>query len=116
MISNEQEINLKFEFTAPYTPEQNGKIERKYATLYGKARAMLNWAKLTKVLRIQLWAQCAQTVTRLENILYNKAETKTASEKFYGKNPPWTQHLRTFGEIGIVHNGSKGHICGKLAD
>ena len=27
---------IKFEFTAPNTPQQNGMIERKFATLYGK--------------------------------------------------------------------------------
>jgi hypothetical protein len=56
-------LSIKFELTAPYTPEQNGKLERKYATLYGKVRAMLNHAQLPTTLRHKLWAQCAHLAT-----------------------------------------------------
>ena len=42
---------LKFEYTAPNTPQQNGRVERKFATLYGRVRSMLNWARLPKNLR-----------------------------------------------------------------
>jgi hypothetical protein len=47
-------IKVKFEFTAPDTPQQNGKIERKFATLYGKVRATLNEAEFTWPLRAGL--------------------------------------------------------------
>jgi hypothetical protein len=39
-------FNLQFEFTAPGTPQENGKVERAFATLWGRTRAMLNQAKL----------------------------------------------------------------------
>jgi hypothetical protein len=29
-------INVQFEYTAPGTPQRNGRIERKFATLYGR--------------------------------------------------------------------------------
>jgi hypothetical protein len=32
------------EFTAPQTPQENGKVERAFATLWGRAKAMLNSA------------------------------------------------------------------------
>jgi Reverse transcriptase (RNA-dependent DNA polymerase) len=99
--------------TAPYTPEQSGMVERKYATLYGKVRAMLNWANFPDSLRQLLWAQCANHATQLENIL-SKQNSNTASELFYGQNSPWIQHLKIFGEIGIVHDHKK--IRSKLAD
>jgi hypothetical protein len=41
----EPDINVNFEFIAPHSPQQNGKIERKFATLWGKVRSMLNAAK-----------------------------------------------------------------------
>jgi hypothetical protein len=88
-------------------------VERKYATLYGKVRAMLNWANFPKSLRQRLWAQCANHATQLENILC-KQNSNTASELFYGQNPPWIQHLKIFGEIGIVHDHKKIHS--KLTD
>jgi hypothetical protein len=42
-----ERIRVQFEGTAPDTPHQNGKIERKFATLYGKLRATLNEAEFT---------------------------------------------------------------------
>jgi hypothetical protein len=55
----DSEIKLQFEFPSPYTPQQNGRIERKFATLWGKVRAQLNSAKLPWSLRNKLCAQCA---------------------------------------------------------
>ena len=37
-------LGIEFEFTAPNTPQQNGIVERKFATLYGQGRALLNKA------------------------------------------------------------------------
>ena len=34
-------LGISFEYTAPRTPEQNGRDERKFQTLYGRVRAML---------------------------------------------------------------------------
>jgi hypothetical protein len=33
---NHPKLVCQFEFTAPDSPQQNGKIERKFATLYGR--------------------------------------------------------------------------------
>jgi hypothetical protein len=72
-VQQYKELNIKFEFTAPDTPQQNGKIERKFTTLWGKVRTMLNSAKLPWDLRNKLWAQCANLSTQLEkhNLLNN---------------------------------------------
>jgi hypothetical protein len=37
--------------TAPDSPQQNGKIEKKFSNLYGRVRAILNGAKFTPLLR-----------------------------------------------------------------
>ncbi|MFN9902870.1 MAG: hypothetical protein ACK55Z_29645, partial [bacterium] len=42
----ERGVSVKFEYSAPETPQQNGKVERKFATLFGRIRAMLNAAGL----------------------------------------------------------------------
>ena len=57
----DENLELTFEFTAPGTPQQNGKIERKFATLFGRTIGMLNGAKLTKTKRRMLWAEVAST-------------------------------------------------------
>ena len=94
LVRQDHNLSVKFEFTAPYTPQQNGKIERKFATLYGKIRAMLNWARLTPYLRKKLWAQCANTATKLENIIVKNESRFTSYELFYGVNPEWAYFLR----------------------
>jgi transposase InsO family protein len=48
------EFNINFEFTAPGTPQQNGIVERAFATLFGKTRSMLNAARITIPLRKKL--------------------------------------------------------------
>ena len=40
------EFKFQFEFTATNTPQQNGRLERKLATLYGKVRSLLNGARI----------------------------------------------------------------------
>jgi transposase InsO family protein len=50
------DLNITFEYTAPGTPQQNGKIERKFATLNGKCRAMLNATEFNWDLRHRMWA------------------------------------------------------------
>jgi transposase InsO family protein len=74
---------IKFEYTAPNTPQQNGKIERKFATLYGKIRSVLNAADFPALLRSRLWYNAAKCVTQLENTIVDSS-TMTASEKFTG--------------------------------
>jgi hypothetical protein len=46
-----EQLGIHFEYTGPGTPQYNGRVERKFATLYGRVRAMLNAAKVTKVRR-----------------------------------------------------------------
>jgi hypothetical protein len=115
-IEEDKELDIKFEFTAPYTPEMNGKIERKFATLYGKTRSILNGARLTKTLREGLWAQCAKLATKLENILCGSAEDKSPAEKFYGELPKWVKKLKVFGEVAIISDDKNKAIRGKLSD
>eukprot|EP00980_Cylindrotheca_fusiformis_P026527 scaffold16354_cov75-Cylindrotheca_fusiformis.AAC.1 len=35
-LFKEKNVHLKFEYTAPNTPQHNGKVERKFATFYGR--------------------------------------------------------------------------------
>jgi hypothetical protein len=113
----ETELNIEFEFTAPYTPQQNGKIERKFSTLWGKVRSMLNAAKLPWSLRTKLWAQCANLATDLENIITIQGYSTTPYEQLYGiKHPDWVNNLHAFGEIAVVHDGANSKFKHKLKD
>jgi hypothetical protein len=35
-LCKQQNVNVKFEFSGPRTPQRNGKVERKFQTLYGR--------------------------------------------------------------------------------
>ena len=115
-INSTPQFNIKFELTAPYTPEHNGTIERKFQTLYGKTRSMLNACHLTVSLREQLWAHCAHLATLLDIITVDNAKDKSPYELWYNKTPKWATNLRTFGEIGIVHDSAQGRIKSKLTN
>ena len=112
--SKKQGLGLKFEFTAPGTPQQNGRVERKFAALYGRVRAMLNGARITKEMRNKLWAECARTATVCENLITPKEREECSFTTFYGESPRYARHLRTFGEIAIITDNKK--IKGKLTD
>ena len=107
-------LKLEFEFTAPNTPQQNGKVERKFATLYGKVRSMLNRARLPERWRTGVWAEAASTATFNENLILSKEKTKPSYELFYGKEHPHGRNLRMFGEMGVVKLQRK--IKGKLVN
>ena len=44
---DQNEMGIKFEYTAPGTPQQNGVVERAFVTLIGRGSAMMNHAGFT---------------------------------------------------------------------
>jgi hypothetical protein len=51
-LCQDEGLGINFEYTAPNTPQHsNGRVERKFTTLFGRIRSMLNGAKLTDSLR-----------------------------------------------------------------
>ena len=98
--------HIKFQYTPRNTPQYNGVVERAFATLYGRVRAMNNAANLSQDLRDGLWTECASTATSLDNILSTNGEL-SPYESFYGHPSKIMNNLRTFGELGIVKTASK---------
>ena len=62
-------MHIKFKYTSSGTPQQNGRIERKFATLYGRVRAMFIGAGIKGRLRKLLWAEAMNTAIDLDNIM-----------------------------------------------
>jgi hypothetical protein len=71
-LNEDMPYEIQFEYTAPYTPQQNGCIERKFATLYGKIRALTTASQLPQKLRNDLWPHAALLVTSLENTIVDQ--------------------------------------------
>ena len=53
-LCKEKGLGIKFQYTSPNTPQKNGVDERRFATSYGRIRAMMNGAGLTGDLRRSL--------------------------------------------------------------
>jgi hypothetical protein len=67
-------LGIVFEYTALNTPQQNGRVERRFPTLYGRVRAMLQDISISINYK-RLWAQAANTGTDLSNMLLKPGET-----------------------------------------
>ena len=105
-------LGIKFEYTAPNTPQQNGVVERKFATLYGRVRTMFADCEMDSETKIRkgLWTECANTATKNENI--SVRDVNPPFTKFHGKDSRIVPHLRRFGEMGVVTTKKK--IQGKI--
>jgi transposase InsO family protein len=75
---------IKHEFSSPYTPQQNGVVERKNRTLLNMARTMLDEYKTPN----RFWAEAINTACYSINRLYlHRVLKKTSYELLTGKNP-----------------------------
>lgn len=115
-LCEEEQLNIKFEFTSHKTPQQNGVVERAFATLYGRVRSMLNHAKLRGNLRTLFWSECANTSTKLQNMVPKLRKDKSPNELVNKTKPRYANYLWTFGEIGIMakHNDITSKLENKV--
>ena len=58
-------------------------------------------AGLSQKEKEELWTEAASTATKLDNIMCEKGH-QSPHYTFYNKNPEYEDHLRIFGELGIV--------------
>jgi transposase InsO family protein len=67
-----EEEGIKHEFSAPYTPQQNGVVERKNRMLIDMARTMLGEYKTLE----QFWSEAMNTVCHAINHLSFTASSR----------------------------------------
>jgi hypothetical protein len=88
-----EEEGIKHEFSAPYTPQQNGVVERKDMTLIDMARTMLGEYKTPE----RFWSEAVNTACHAINRLYlHRFIKKTSYELLTGKKPN-ISYFRIFG-------------------
>ena len=98
------EMGTVVEYTAPHTPQQNGKVERAFPTLFGRARAACNGAKLPEDLRKKLFCEAFRDAVQKDGILYTRGRgTGPPYNIFFGKQSPYLNDLHPFGEIGVCY-------------
>lgn len=86
------------QYTASYTPQQNGVAERKNRTIVEMARCMLIDAKMDH----RFWAEAVNTAVHLQNMLPSRSIEKTPHELWFGKKPDY-RNLHRFGCAAFVH-------------
>lgn len=84
---------IKHYKSVPYTPQQNGFIERDIRTITESARTMLYKAKLPKA----LWAEAMNTAVYVMNRTLGTNEKQTPYEKWTGVKPD-VSNLHIFGQ------------------
>jgi hypothetical protein len=107
-------FGIKFEFSGPRTLQRNRKVERKFQTLYGRIRVMLNGDGLEGESRDKIWVECVMNVIYLSNIMSTKSSFKSPFELLYGEKPKLHDNLKMFGEVGVVTTKEK--IQAKLSN
>jgi transposase InsO family protein len=109
-----EEEGIKHEFSFPYTPQQNGVVERKNITLMDMARTMLNEYKTLD----QFWAEAINTACYSINWLYlHWIFKKTSYELLTGKNPN-VSYFRVFGSkcFILIKRGRSSKFAPKVVE
>jgi hypothetical protein len=87
------EEGIKHEFSAPYTPQQNGVGERKNRTLIDTARTMLGEYKTPE----RFWSEAVNTACHAINRLYLHRLLKKTSYELLTCNKPNVSNFHVFG-------------------
>ena len=104
------EHGIKHFTTTPYTPQQNGVVERRNRTVVEMARCLLK----SKGVPGEFWGEAVTTAVYLLNRAPTKSlQGRTPYEAWYNKKPR-VHHLRTFG--CVVHVKQAGPGISKLSD
>ncbi|GJV79466.1 retrovirus-related pol polyprotein from transposon TNT 1-94 [Tanacetum coccineum] len=88
---------IRHEFTAPYSPQQNGIAERKNRTLKEMVTAMLISSGMSQ----DMWGEAILTATYLLNKIPRKEKEETPYELWMGRKPSY-QYLRVWGCLAKV--------------
>ena len=98
------ENGIKRHLTAPYSPQQNGVVERRNRTLLEMTRSILKHMKVPN----ELWGEAVRHSTYLINRIATKSlEGKTPYEVLRSKTPN-VSHLKVFGCICYAKTDAVG--------
>jgi hypothetical protein len=94
--------HIKHEKSAPYSPHQNGTVERSWRSLFEMARCLLLESKLPKL----LWSYAVMAAVYTRNRCYNSRLGKTPFEIFTGQKPN-ISNMHVFGCVCYAYVQNK---------
>ena len=92
-----EEKGIIHERSVPYTPSQNGYIERDIRTVKEAARTMLNHTDVNK----NLWTEAIANAVYTLNRVISRNKEQTPYELWFKKRPS-LKNLRIFGESAVI--------------
>jgi transposase InsO family protein len=109
-----EDEGIKHEFSSPYTPQQNGVVDRKNRTLLDMARTMLNEYKTSD----RFWAEAINTACYAINRLYLHRILKNTSYEILTSKKPNVSYFRVFGSkcFILVKRGRKSKFAPKAVE
>jgi len=89
---------IKHEKSAPYSPHQNGTVERSWRSLFGMARCLLIESQLPK----EMWTYAVRVAAYTRNRCFCQRTGKTPYESLTGKKPK-VSHMSVFGSTCFAY-------------
>lgn len=105
-----EKAGIKRQYTAPYTPQQNGVVERRNRTVVEMARSCLKETKLPSV----MWGEAVRHSIYLLNRLPTRALTGITPYEAWNERKPHLGHIRIFG--CVAHMKIPSQHTSKLDD
>jgi hypothetical protein len=109
-----EEEGIKHEFSAPYTPQQNGAVERKDKMLIDMARTVLGEYKTPE----RFWSEAENIARHALNRLYLHHLLKKTSYELLTSNKPNVSYFRVFGSkcYILVKKGRHSKFAPKVVE
>lgn len=93
-----EEAGIQRQLTAPYTPQQNGVVERRNKTLMEMTRSILKHMGVPN----SFWGEATRHATYLINRVVTRSLNDQTPYELYRGRKPSVKHLRVFGCIGYA--------------
>ena len=90
--------DVSIEFAAPFTPQENGKVERNWGTITPMARCPLEQSGL----EVEYWPYALNIASEIQNFCLLSGIQKTPFEAMYKKKPN-LKSINVFGFSAFVH-------------
>ncbi|KAL8096387.1 hypothetical protein AgCh_037375 [Apium graveolens] len=105
-----EDTGINRHFTAPYSPQQNGVVERRNRTVVAMARNMLK----TMSMPSEFWGEATRHAVYLLNRLPTRALTKKTPYEVWKNRKPNVSHVKVFG--CVAHMKVPSVYTSKLSD